>query len=98
MAAARSVALVVLVSIFSAAIASAQDPRREIEADQAPVEGDLELFRQQVLDYIHRMDGALAGAMRHPALAHRIETALAANMLQLPFAPSTYESVENATG
>jgi hypothetical protein len=54
-------------------------------------------FREQMISYLQRMEIALSGALQNPVLTQRIESALAANMLQVPFASSTYAVFENAT-
>ena len=68
-------------------------------ATEGPIEiaQDTELFRGQMIGFLQRMEVALSSALQNPVLAQRVETALAFNMLQVPFAPSTYAVFEDAT-
>ena len=66
---------------------------------EGPIEiaQNIEVFRGQMIGFLQRMEVALSGALQNPILSQRIETALAANMLQVPFTPSTYAIFEDAT-
>jgi hypothetical protein len=98
------VLILLLASLLAASSALAVDetlpPDDGEPLSEGPVEiaQDIEVFRGQMIDYLQRMEVALSSSMKHPLLTQRIETALASNMLQVPFAPSTYAVFEEATG
>ena len=65
-------------------------------AAATPLSNDPEQFRAQMLDFLHKTEIALSHGMQQPVLAHRVELALAGQMLQVPFPPEVYAALERA--
>lgn len=57
---------------------------------------DPEQFRAQMLDFLHRTESVLEKGLQRPALAQRIELALAGQMLRVPFPEEFYGAFEKA--
>lgn len=62
-----------------------------------PLEHDPERFRAQMLRFLQDSESALTRGLQHPALTQRLEVALTAQMLPLPFPESVYQTFENAS-
>jgi hypothetical protein len=62
-----------------------------------PLADDPERFRAQMIDFLHDTEKVLGRGLQHPVLGQRIELALNAQMLEVPFPAEVYAGLENAT-
>ncbi|HEX5042347.1 MAG TPA: hypothetical protein VFV75_05550 [Candidatus Polarisedimenticolaceae bacterium] len=66
-------------------------------AAATPLAEDPQAFRLQMMDFLQRTEDVLTHAMQSPALGRRVELALNAQMLQLPFPKEMYDALANAS-